>query len=135
MCKFWLRIIQSSVELEYQVELGVHRKIDGAYVSAVSIHDRLQTLRKHTAAWRDLSWARRDEVALDNVLPGLGAMRTRGYHRLLRGLERVSLYGFPSTLARDLSTTYIRGGLSLNNDNISILGEQGLMILEWPDDL
>jgi hypothetical protein len=128
VCRFWLRVIQASVEFEYQIELEAHGKIDGGHASTVSIPDRLQALRKHLEAWSNLSWSTRDKVALDDLLPRLPNENLEGFYRhiVFDGLEHVSLHG-PSTLAQDLSPTYPRGGCSLHTTNLTIDAEQGVL--------
>ncbi|KAF9507652.1 hypothetical protein BS47DRAFT_282917 [Hydnum rufescens UP504] len=138
VCRYWQKVIQSSVILEYHVELEAHRKTDNPE-STLSVVDRLKILRKHVDAWQNLSWSRRDLFDLKDVFPRLDALKPylpevkiplQDWHE---GHEiRVSLHGFPSTLAQTSSRNCLRDGLTLQTRYFIIDAEQDIIIFSEP---
>ena len=58
VCKAFLEVVDSSVELQYQIKLDVWEYEDNPEISyqAMSISERLGQLERHVAAWDALDW-------------------------------------------------------------------------------
>lgn len=142
VCRYWQKLIQSSVVLEYQIELEVHRKVDNPQ-STLSVADRLKILRRHAEAWRDLSWSRRDVFNLGDLFPRLEAISPY-YLPIMTPVQewqggsaiRVSLHGFPSTLAPTSSRPSLcRAAITLQTRFFIMDAERDIIIFQESDRL
>ena len=137
VCKYFNEIIQGSVVLQYRIHLHLASYIDGPPSNQLSTGERLERLKNHEEAWRNVTWSKKDTYVVERQSPTYelyGGVYAQGLTAPWGGDSLVTrgmkLIEFPSPLRdSDVGNMWVIEDFGFDVKDFGMDPTQGLLVL------